>query len=249
MLRHPPLLVLAAAMALFHFANAPILLLLGMELEQRTRRRSPCSCRWRSSPRSWSRSRWRCSSAPAPTAGGASRCCSWASPPCRCGRLLYALTEHPAWLVAGQLLDGISLGTLDALLALILADIMRGTGRYNAARGVVGTIQGIGGSASNVAAGLLVVGAGYAVRSSLLARWRGRGSALVLLALRGTGPAPGKTVTSEYGPTDSGPDIGLDASLHGTAGIPGPSAAPDAAPQGPPDATVSFDPVRRRPRT
>ena len=36
MLRHRPLLVLAGGMALFHFANAPILLLLGLELERRT---------------------------------------------------------------------------------------------------------------------------------------------------------------------------------------------------------------------
>jgi hypothetical protein len=64
-------------------------------------------------------------------------------------------------LIAVQALDGISLGILDALIALILADIMRGTGRYNLARGVVGTVQGIGGSSSNVVAGLIVVTAGY----------------------------------------------------------------------------------------
>jgi MFS family permease len=58
-------------------------------------------------------------------------------------------------------LDGIALGILDALIALVLADIMRGTGRYNAARGVVGTVQGIGGSVSNVVAGFIVVRAGY----------------------------------------------------------------------------------------
>ena len=34
MLRRRPLLVLAGGMALFHFANAPILLLLGLKLEQ-----------------------------------------------------------------------------------------------------------------------------------------------------------------------------------------------------------------------
>ena len=62
-----------------------------------------------------------------------------------------------------QALDGIGLGILDALIALILADIMRGTGRYNVARGIVGTVQGVGGSLSNVVAGLIVVTAGYAV--------------------------------------------------------------------------------------
>ena len=46
-------------------------------------------------------------------------------------------------------------------MALVLADIMQGTGRYNAARGVVGTVQGVGGSLSNIVAGFIVVTAGY----------------------------------------------------------------------------------------
>jgi MFS family permease len=104
--------------------------------------------------------------------------------------LLFALTDHPAWVIAGQVLDGISLGTLEALLALILADIMRGTGRYNAARGVVGTFQGIGGSASNVVAGLLVVGVGYAAAFAMLASVASAAFALVLLALPETRPRP-----------------------------------------------------------
>ena len=49
----------------------------------------------------------------------------------------------------------------DALIPLVLADVMLGTGRYNAARGVLGTLQGIAGSLSNAAAGFLVVRTGY----------------------------------------------------------------------------------------
>jgi sugar phosphate permease len=75
--------------------------------------------------------------------------------------VLYTAVDEPIWLITVQVLDGISLGTLDALLALVLADVMRGTGRYSLARGAVGTIQGIGGSLSNAAAGLMVVQAGY----------------------------------------------------------------------------------------
>ena len=51
-----------------------------------------------------------------------------------------------------QVLDGVAAGTLDALIPLVLADVMLGTGRYNAARGVLGTVQGIAGSLSNAAA-------------------------------------------------------------------------------------------------
>jgi MFS family permease len=75
--------------------------------------------------------------------------------------VLYTVSDERVFLIAVQALDGIALGILDALMALVLADIMRGTGRYNVARGVVGTVQGIGGSLSNVVAGLIVVTAGY----------------------------------------------------------------------------------------
>ena len=192
MLRHRPLLVLAAAMALFHFANAPILLLLGLELE----RQHPATVTLFMSAAVVTS---QLVSIPVALLVGA-RADRWgrrpllllglAALPLRA--LLYASTDHPAWIVAGQLLDGISLGTLDALLALVLADIMRGTGRYNAARGVVGTVQGIGGSTSNVVAGFIVVGAGYAAAFTVLAAVAAAGFVLVLLALPETGPAPAK---------------------------------------------------------
>ena len=190
MLRHRPLLVLAGGMALFHFANAPILLLLGLELEQQ----HPATVTLYMSTAIIAA---QLVSIPVALLVGA-RADRWgrkpllllgfAALPVRA--LLYALTDHPAWIVAGQLLDGVSLGTLDALLALMLADIMRGTGRYNAARGVVGTVQGIGGSASNMVAGLLVVSAGYAVAFAILAGVAVAALLLVLLALPETGRRP-----------------------------------------------------------
>ena len=188
MLRHRPLLVLAGGLALFHFANAPILLLLGLELE----RQHPAIVTLYLSIAIIAA---QLASIPGPMVGA--RADLWgrkpllllgfAALPVR--RLLYALTDHPAWIVGGQLLDGVSLGTLDALLALMLADIMRGTGRYNAARGLVGTVQGIGGSASNIAAGLLVVGAGYPVAFTALAGIAAAAFLLILVALPETRPA------------------------------------------------------------
>jgi hypothetical protein len=71
------------------------------------------------------------------------------------------------FLIAVQALDGIGLGILDVLAALILADIMRGTGRYNVARGIAGD-SSVGGSLSNVVAGLIVVTA----VSALTSCWR-----------------------------------------------------------------------------
>ena len=42
-----------------------------------------------------------------------------------------------------------------------MADITRGTGRYNAAHGLIGTIQGVGASLSFVIAGTLVQELGF----------------------------------------------------------------------------------------
>jgi predicted MFS family arabinose efflux permease len=75
--------------------------------------------------------------------------------------LLFAATDNPAMLLAGQILDGIGAGLFDALLPLLLADIVVGSGRYTMTRGFIGTVQGIGGSLSNVFAGVLIVEAGY----------------------------------------------------------------------------------------
>ena len=58
-------------------------------------------------------------------------------------------------------LDGLAGGLLEVLVPLILADILTGTGRYNVGRGFLGTVQGIGGSLSQVVAGLLVVRTNY----------------------------------------------------------------------------------------
>ena len=71
-------------------------------------------------------------------------------------------------LVAAQVLDGISAGILDVIIPLVLADIVGGTGRYSLSRGVIGTIQGIGGSLSNVAAGAVVVWGGYSAAFGVL---------------------------------------------------------------------------------
>jgi hypothetical protein len=45
--------------------------------------------------------------------------------------VLYTLSDDTAWLVAVHLLDGIGAGIFGALTPLLLADLMRGTGRYS----------------------------------------------------------------------------------------------------------------------
>ena len=75
--------------------------------------------------------------------------------------VLYTLSNSSVWLIGVQLLDGVGAGIFGAITPLVLADLMRGTGRYNVAQGAVATAQGIGASASGLAAGLIVDHFGY----------------------------------------------------------------------------------------
>jgi MFS family permease len=73
----------------------------------------------------------------------------------------FALTADPALLVVVQMLDGLSGATLGVLTTLVIADLARGTGRFNLAQGLVGTLSGIGASLSTSMSGLVVEQFGY----------------------------------------------------------------------------------------
>lgn len=57
---------------------------------------------------------------------------------------LYPLSNNPYWLVGVQLLDGVGAGIYGAVFPVIVADLTRGTGRFNVAQGAIITAQGIG---------------------------------------------------------------------------------------------------------
>ena len=76
---------------------------------------------------------------------------------------LYTLSDNAFWLIGVQLLDGVGAGVYGALTPLVIADIMRGTGRYNLAQGAVATTQGVGASISALFAGEVVDHFGYSV--------------------------------------------------------------------------------------
>jgi len=82
---------------------------------------------------------------------------------------LYTLSDNQFWLVAVQTLDGIGAGIFGALFPIIVADLMRGTGRYNVALGAILTAQGIGAALSTTLAGVVVVHAGYSAAFLTLA--------------------------------------------------------------------------------
>ena len=73
----------------------------------------------------------------------------------------FALTADPVLLVVVQILDGLSGATLGVLTTLVIADLARGTGRFNLAQGLVGTLSGIGASLSTSLSGLVVEKFGY----------------------------------------------------------------------------------------
>lgn len=178
-----PLLVLTAANALFHFANAPMLPLLGQKLAlahpgAESALTSACIITaqlvaiptallvgWKAN--SWGRKLL--------------LLIGFAALPIRA--VLYTFSDNAVWLVSVQIFDGISAGTLDALIPLVLADVMRGTGRYNVARGVLGTVQGVAGSLSNVVAGLLVVMTSYTATFLVLATIALGACVLLLMAM------------------------------------------------------------------
>src|ERR1700759_3663075 len=74
---------------------------------------------------------------------------------------LYPISDNPYWLVSVQLLDGVGAGIYGALFPLVVADLTRGTGRFNVSQGAVATAQGAGAAISAGIAGAIIVGEGY----------------------------------------------------------------------------------------
>ena len=67
--------------------------------------------------------------------------------------LLYAFVSDPFVVLAIQVLDGISGSILSVMVALVIADVTRGSGHFNLAVGTVGTCMGLGASLSTLLGG------------------------------------------------------------------------------------------------
>jgi MFS family permease len=74
---------------------------------------------------------------------------------------LYTFSDDPVYIVLVQLLDGIGAGIFGVLWVTVVADLTKGTGRYNLALGAIATAQSIGAALSNLAAGYVVQLWGY----------------------------------------------------------------------------------------
>jgi hypothetical protein len=209
--RSRPLVVFAAAAAIFHFANGPLLQLVAQKLalahpgyETGLTSAAIIITQLTTIPMALLVTR----------ANALGRkpllTIAFAAVPLR--GLLCASFDNPSWLLGVQLLDGVGAGMYDALLPLLLADMMRGTGRYSLARGVLGTIQGIGGSIGLGAAGFIVAAFGYNMAFLTLAAVAVIALLVIVVAMPETRPTPGKPHQPPLGGVDlkrdSHPDAG-----------------------------------------
>jgi len=69
--------------------------------------------------------------------------------------------SNPLALTVIQVLDGITGAVIGMMTALVIADVTKGSGRFNLAQGLFGTLIGIGASLSPTLSGLIVHHFGY----------------------------------------------------------------------------------------
>lgn len=176
-----PLMILAVCTLLFHLANAPLLPLVGQKL-------ALANMKLATAMMSFCIIAAQCVMLPIALFAGryadrygrkAVLLVAFAILPIRA--VLYTFSDNTFWLIAVQLLDGVGAGILGVLTPLVVADLMRGSGHYNLALGAVGTTQGIGASASALAAGVIVDHLGY--NAAFLSGAVVAGAALLALAV------------------------------------------------------------------
>lgn len=161
LLKDRPLLIFLVCAVLFHFANAAMLPLLGEMLSKGHGRSSMMFM----------------SACVVTTQVVVTLLASWSSIKARqWGRkpllliafgvlpvrgLLYTLTNAAPSLVAIQILDGIAAAIFGVVSVLVIADLTKGTGRFNLTLGAVTTAVGIGAALSQSIAGGIVHRWGY----------------------------------------------------------------------------------------
>ncbi|EFH11112.1 MFS transporter [Teichococcus cervicalis] len=104
--------------------------------------------------------------------------------------VLYTLSDNAAWLVGVQLLDGIGAGLFGVLLPLMVADLTRGTGHFGAALGITAVVQGLGAASANALAGWVAARFGFDAAFLLLAGSAAIGVVVFALAMPETRPDP-----------------------------------------------------------
>ena len=155
LLRNRSLLVFGLCIMLFHLANAAMLPLMGSVLTTRSSQWAPAliaACMV--VPQlvvavfapSVGRSAQRWGRRPLLIAG-------FAMLPLRAA--LFATVADPHLVIVLQVLDGLTAAVFSVMVPLTIADLTRGSGRFNLTQGIVGTATGIGASLSPTMAGYI----------------------------------------------------------------------------------------------
>lgn len=75
--------------------------------------------------------------------------------------MLYTLTDDSNVLMAIQMLDGVGAGIMKVISVVMIADLTKGTGRFNLMQGTVVTAVGIGSSLSDYITGIIIKNSSY----------------------------------------------------------------------------------------
>ncbi|ADG96586.1 major facilitator superfamily MFS_1 [Segniliparus rotundus DSM 44985] len=96
--------------------------------------------------------------------------------------VLYTLTDSTVSLVAIQVLDGIGAGVFGVVSVLVIADLTKGTGRFNLVLGLMSTAVAVGASLSQTVAGSIAHHGGF--DAAMLSLAGIAAAAFLLLAVR-----------------------------------------------------------------
>jgi predicted MFS family arabinose efflux permease len=118
---------------------------------------------------------------------------------------LFTLTDSPFGVVAIQLLDGVAAGIFGVISIIIAADLMRGTGRFNFAQGLVALSTGLGAALSNLCSGFVVQVFGYTVGFITLAAIAFGGLIFFALLMSETKPEESTRLKLPQGDTPTQP--------------------------------------------
>ncbi|BBZ75982.1 MFS transporter [Mycolicibacterium anyangense] len=114
--------------------------------------------------------------------------------------LLFVLASGATSIIAIQTLDGVGAGLQGALFPIMVADLTRGSGRFNVALGAATTVQGIGAALSTTLAGAIVVIGGYDAAMTVLTAIAIVALVLLVFAVPETAPRAARTRRHDLDP-------------------------------------------------
>ena len=103
--------------------------------------------------------------------------------------VLFSVVTDPWLMMVVQVLDGVTGAMVTVLTILVITDLTAGTGRFNLAQGVVGTLTGISAAVSTTVTGFIVQQFGDVAGFLTMAAGMGLGIVLLWTFLPESRPA------------------------------------------------------------